>query len=57
MIRHHEGAVEMTDAVRDLGGDPRVAAVAEQMGEAQLAEIDAMHDMRERLGCDAPAGR
>lgn len=57
MIRHHEGAVEMTDAVVELGSDPRVAAVAGQMGEAQLAEIAAMRDMQERLGCTAPAGR
>ncbi|KRA24248.1 hypothetical protein ASD65_07305 [Microbacterium sp. Root61] len=51
MIRHHEGAIEMVDAVLELGSQPRVLQVAASMKESQGAEIDAMRAMSERLGC------
>lgn len=51
MIRHHEGAIPMADAVRELGSDPQVLAVAERMKNAQQFEIDAMTSMQQRLGC------
>lgn len=51
MIRHHEGAIEMTDAVVELGSVQRVIDTARQMGENQTAEIDAMKSIQERLGC------
>lgn len=51
MIRHHEGALEMTDAVADLGSIPRVLQVAETMHTNQSAEIDAMQSVQDRLGC------
>jgi len=51
MIRHHQGAIEMTDAVLDLGSIPRVLQVAETMKTNQSAEIDAMTAAQTRLGC------
>jgi uncharacterized protein (DUF305 family) len=51
MIRHHEGAVPMADAVIELGSVPRVLAVAESMKAGQTAEIDAMTSVQARLGC------
>lgn len=51
MIRHHEGAIPMTDAVLELGSEERTLAVAESMRNAQLFEIDAMTSMQERFGC------
>ncbi len=49
MIRHHEGALHMIDAVLERGD--AVTDVARSMKLAQSAEIDAMHDLQERLGC------
>lgn len=51
MIRHHEGAIPMAEAVIELGAEPRVLSVAESIRAGQTAEIDAMESMRERLGC------
>ena len=51
MIRHHEGAIPMADAVLDLGTEPRVRTVAKSMKEGQTAEIAAMRSMQSRLGC------
>jgi len=51
MIRHHEGAIPMVDAVLELGSEPRVLAVAASMKVAQTAEIDAMTSVQARLGC------
>jgi len=53
MIRHHEGAIPMADAVIELGSVPRVLAVAESMKDGQTAEIDAMESVQARLGCTA----
>jgi uncharacterized protein (DUF305 family) len=51
MIRHHEGAIPMAEAVIELGTEPRVLTVAESMRAGQTAEIDAMKSMQQRLGC------
>jgi uncharacterized protein (DUF305 family) len=51
MIRHHEGALEMTEAVADLGSMPRVLQVAATMQTNQGAEIAAMESIRDRLAC------
>jgi uncharacterized protein (DUF305 family) len=51
MIRHHEGAIPMAEAVIELGSQPRVLSVAESIRAGQTAEIDAMESMRQRLGC------
>lgn len=53
MIRHHEGAIPMADALLDLGSDPRALAVAESMKNGQTAEIVAMTSMQQRLQCGA----
>ncbi|MFG6403787.1 DUF305 domain-containing protein [Microbacterium sp. P04] len=51
MIRHHEGAIPMAQAVIELGDDARVLTVAESMITAQTSEIDAMKSIQNRLGC------
>ena len=51
MIRHHEGAIPMADAMLDLGSDPRALAVADSMKKGQTAEIDAMRSIQQRLTC------
>lgn len=45
MIKHHEGAVAMANDVLAAGVDPRVAALAEALVEAQTAEIALMRQM------------
>jgi uncharacterized protein (DUF305 family) len=51
MIRHHEGAIPMTEAVIELGTDERVKTVAGNMKKGQTFEIQAMTSMQQRLGC------
>jgi uncharacterized protein (DUF305 family) len=51
MIRHHEGAIPMVDAVTELGSDPAVLSLAEKMKNAQLFELDAMTSLQQRLSC------
>ncbi len=51
MIRHHEGAIPMAEAVIELGSEPRVLQVASSIEAGQTAEIDAMQSLRARLGC------
>lgn len=51
MIRHHEGALPMVDAVLELGSMPRVLAVAGSIKQAQTAEVEAMKAAQLRLGC------
>ena len=46
MIRHHEGAIPMAEAVLELGSEPRVLAVAQSIKAGQTAEIDAMESMQ-----------
>lgn len=51
MIRHHEGAIAMTDAVLDLSSVQRVRDVATAMSAAQTSEIDAMRTLQRSVGC------
>lgn len=51
MIRHHEGAIPMADALLDLGTDPRALEVAQAIKNGQTSEIDAMMSIQSRLGC------
>jgi uncharacterized protein (DUF305 family) len=51
MIRHHEGAIPMAEAVIDLGSEPRVLDVAGSIVAGQSAEIEAMRAISARLGC------
>ncbi|WP_309068495.1 DUF305 domain-containing protein [Microbacterium sp.] len=51
MIRHHSGAIEMVEAVQDLGSDPGVLRTASGMAESQEREIQALESARARLAC------
>lgn len=53
MIRHHQGAIPMAQAVIELGDDARVKEVAGTIVSGQSAEIDAMRDIQSRLACAA----
>lgn len=52
LIRHHEGAIPMAEALIELGSDSRALTVAENIKNGQTAEIDAMKSMRARMGCE-----
>lgn len=49
MIQHHEGAIEMADAVAKRGSDVRVIEMAEEMVIGQGAEVDRMEGLLARL--------
>lgn len=51
MIRHHEGALPMADALLELGSDPRALQLAATIRSGQSAELDAMASIQQRLGC------
>ncbi|MGZ0712955.1 DUF305 domain-containing protein (plasmid) [Coraliomargarita sp. W4R53] len=51
MIRHHDGAIPMAEAVIELGTQPRVLEVASSIVAGQTAEIDAMESIQTRIGC------
>ena len=51
MIRHHEGALPMADALLELGSDPRALQLASTIRSGQSAELDAMASIQQRLGC------
>ena len=51
MIRHHQGAIPMAEAVIEQATEPRVLTVATSIRNGQTAEIDAMKSMQARLGC------
>ena len=53
MIRHHQGAIPMAQAVVELGQEPRVLTVAQSIITGQSSEIDAMRSMQTRLSCAA----
>lgn len=52
MIRHHQGAIPMAQALVDLGSDPRAVQVAGGIIQTQSAEIDLMRSLQQRLGCE-----
>ncbi len=45
MVEHHEGAVQMSEEVLADGEDPDVAALAEEIIDAQQAEISEMEGL------------
>lgn len=51
MVRHHAGAIEMVEAIQDLGSDPHVLRAATGMAESQEREIQALEAVRTRLAC------
>lgn len=51
LIRHHEGAIPMAEALLEMGTDPRALQVARSIRDGQSAEIDAMTSMQARIGC------
>lgn len=51
MIRHHEGAIPMARALREIGRDARALQVAGAIESTQTAEIDAMNALRADLAC------
>lgn len=51
MVRHHEGAVPMGEALERLGSDPRAVQVGATVVETQSAEIGIMRSLQKRLGC------
>lgn len=53
MIRHHEGAIPMAEALLALGTDARALEVAQAIKNGQTSEIDAMRSMQTRLGCSS----
>ena len=58
MIAHHEGAIEMTDAIIAEGGDPKVVAIARRMGDQQRREIEELSRLvREDAAPDPASAR
>jgi uncharacterized protein (DUF305 family) len=53
MIAHHVGAVNMARIVQVFGSDREIAALAEEIVEAQEAEIAMMRDWLDRNAPDA----
>lgn len=53
MIRHHQGAIPMAQALIERGSDPRALDVAQGVVATQTAEIDLMTSLQLQLGCAA----
>lgn len=51
MIRHHEGAIRMIDAVLEAGRQPRVLETAAAMAAGQSSEITALRSMQAERSC------
>ena len=57
MVPHHQGAVQMARVVLESGEDPEVAALAQDIIDAQSREIEEMNAWREDwYGAPSPAG-
>lgn len=55
MIPHHQGAIDMARIVLEHGDDPEMRALAEEIVEAQEAEIAVMREWLEKNAPDAGA--
>ena len=51
MIRHHEGAIPMAQALVELGSEPRAIQVAQGVIATQSAEIELMTSLQKNLAC------
>ncbi|MFI6477164.1 DUF305 domain-containing protein [Nonomuraea sp. NPDC050663] len=49
MIAHHEGAIEMAETEQSDGHDPAAKALAEQIAQAQKAEVAQLRKILERI--------
>ena len=55
MIPHHQGAIDMARIVLEHGDDPEMRALAEEIVDAQEAEIAVMREWLEKNAPDAGA--
>jgi uncharacterized protein (DUF305 family) len=55
MIPHHQSAIDMARIELEQGEDEETRAMAQEIIDAQEAEIEEMRAMLERMGVEAPA--
>ena len=55
MIPHHQSAIDMARVELEQGEDEETKAMAQEIIDAQEAEIEEMRAMLERMGVEAPA--